>query len=56
MKTILKIFLTIFLVSNILNADSIKEEFEVDGYKVEISTKKELSKGNNDFIAKINPK
>ena len=41
------------MASSFLNANSLKEKFEVDGYVVELSSKRDLSAGSNEFFAKI---
>lgn len=53
MKNLFKIFFALFLASSFLNANSLKEKFEVDGYVVELSSKRDLSAGSNEFFAKI---
>ncbi|AXK47921.1 hypothetical protein CRU87_03065 [Aliarcobacter trophiarum LMG 25534] len=53
MKNLFKIFFALFLASSFLNADSLKEKFEVDGYSIELSSKRDLSAGSNEFYAKI---
>ena len=53
MKNLFKIFFALFLASSFLNANSLKEKFEVDGYVVELSSKRDLSTGSNEFFAKI---
>lgn len=53
MKNLFKIFFALFLASSFLNANSLKEKFEVDGYSVELSSKRDLSAGSNEFYTKI---
>lgn len=53
MKNLFKIFFALFLASSFLNANSLKEKFKVDGYVVELSSKRDLSAGSNEFFAKI---
>lgn len=53
MKNLFKIFFALFLASSFLNANSLKEKFEVDGYVVELSSKRDLSAGSNEFFVKI---
>ncbi len=53
MKNLFKLFIGLFLALNVLNADSLKEKFDVDGYSVELSSKRDLSAGSNEFYAKI---
>lgn len=53
MRNLFKVFITLFLTATFLNANSLKEKFEVDGYSVELTSKRDLSAGSNEFFAKI---
>ncbi|WP_148624772.1 FixH family protein [Aliarcobacter cryaerophilus] len=53
MKNLFKIFFALFLASSFLNANSLKEKFNVDGYELELTSKRDLSAGSNEFFAKI---
>lgn len=53
MKKVLKAFVVIFLMATILNANSLKESLNVDGYNLELTSKRDLSAGSNEFFVKI---
>jgi len=52
MKKFIAMLFTLF-ISMTLSADVLKMEGEVDGYKVNLYTKKSLIVGNNEFFVKI---
>ena len=53
MKKVLKAFVVMFLMATVLNASSLKESLNVDGYNLELTSKRDLSAGSNEFFAKI---
>ncbi|RBQ28813.1 FixH family protein [Aliarcobacter vitoriensis] len=53
MRNIFKVFIALFLTATFLNANSLNEKFEVDGYSVELVSKRDLSVGSNEFFTKI---
>ena len=53
MKKVLKAFVVMFLMATILNANSLKESLNVDGYNLELTSKRDLSAGSNEFFVKI---
>ena len=53
MKRVLKAFVVMFLTATILNASSLKESLNVDGYNLEVTSKRDLSAGSNEFFVKI---
>jgi len=53
MRNIFKVFIALFLAATFLSANSVNEKFEVDGYIVELTSKKDLSVGSNEFFTKI---
>ena len=53
MKRVLKAFVVMFLMATILNANSLKESLNVDGYNLELTSKRDLSAGSNEFFVKI---
>ena len=53
MKKVLKAYVVIFLTATILNANSLKESLNVDGYNLELTSKRDLSAGSNEFFVKI---
>src|SRR5574344_2274379 len=53
MRNLFKLFIALFLSANILNADAINEKLEVNGYELELISKRDLSAGSNEFFAKI---
>ncbi|MEM5557820.1 FixH family protein [Aliarcobacter cryaerophilus] len=53
MKKVLKAFVVIFLMATMLNANSLKESLNVDGYNLELTSKRDLSAGSNEFFVKI---
>lgn len=53
MRNLFKVFIALFLTATFLNAVSLKEKFEVDGYSVELTSKRDLSAGSNEFFANI---
>ena len=53
MKKVLKAFVVMFLTATILNANSLKESLNVDGYNLELTSKRDLSAGSNEFFVKI---
>ncbi|MCT7545138.1 FixH family protein [Aliarcobacter cryaerophilus] len=53
MKKVLKAFLVMFLMATVLNASSLKESLKVDGYNLELTSKRDLSAGSNEFFVKI---
>ncbi len=50
MKKVLKAFVVMFLMATILNASSLKESLNVDGYNLELTSKRDLSAGSNEFF------
>ena len=42
MKKVLKAFVVIFLTATILNASSLKESLNVDGYNLELTSKRDF--------------
>lgn len=53
MKKVLKAFVVMLLMATILNASSLKESLKVDGYNLELTSKRDLSAGSNEFFVKI---
>ena len=53
MKNIFKVFVALFLAASFLNANSLKESLNIEGYTVELTSKRDLSAGSNEFFAKI---
>ena len=53
MKKVLKAFVVMFLMATVLNASSLKESLNVDGYNLELTSKRDLSAGSNEFFVKI---
>ncbi len=53
MKKVLKAFVVMFLMATVLNANSLKESLNVDGYNLELTSKRDLSAGSNEFFVKI---
>jgi len=53
MRNMFKVFIALFLSATFLSANSVNEKFEVDGYIVELTSKKDLSIGSNEFFTKI---
>ncbi|MDX3959758.1 FixH family protein [Aliarcobacter skirrowii] len=53
MKKVLKAFVVMFLMATVLNANSLKESLNVDGYNLELTSKRDLSVGSNEFFVKI---
>lgn len=53
MKKVLKAFVVMFLMAAVLNANSLKESLNVDGYNLELTSKRDLSAGSNEFFVKI---
>jgi len=53
MRNIFKVFIVLFLSTTFLSANSLNEKFELDGYVVELTSKKDLSIGSNEFFTKI---
>jgi len=53
MRNIFKVFIALFLSATFLSANSLNEKFEVDGYIVELTSKKDLSIGSNELFTKI---
>ena len=53
MKKVLKAFVVMLLMATILNASSLKESLNVDGYNLELTSKRDLSAGSNEFFVKI---
>ena len=53
MKKVLKAFVVMFLMATVLNARSLKESLNVDGYNLELTSKRDLSAGSNEFFVKI---
>ena len=53
MKKVLKAFVVMFLMATILTANSLKESLNVDGYNLELTSKRDLSAGSNEFFVKI---
>ncbi|MFY9100725.1 FixH family protein [Aliarcobacter cryaerophilus] len=53
MKKVLKAFVVMFLMATMLNASSLKESLKVDGYNLELTSKRDLSAGSNEFFVKI---
>lgn len=53
MKKVLKAFVAMFLMATMLNANSLKESLNVDGYNLELTSKRDLSAGSNEFFVKI---
>ena len=53
MKKVLKAFVVMFLMATMLNANSLKESLNVDGYNLELTSKRDLSAGSNEFFVKI---
>ena len=53
MKNIIKVFFTLFLAVSFLKAEPMKENLNIDGYSIELTSKRDLSAGSNEFFAKI---
>ena len=53
MKKVLKAFVVMFLMATVLNASSLIESLNVDGYNLELTSKRDLSAGSNEFFVKI---
>ncbi|MFV7789385.1 FixH family protein [Aliarcobacter lanthieri] len=53
MRNLFKVFISLFLAATFLNANSLNEKFEVDGYSVKLVSKRDLSVGSNEFFTKI---
>ena len=53
MKKVLKAFIAMLLMATVLNASSLKESLKVDGYNLELTSKRDLSAGSNEFFVKI---
>jgi uridylate kinase len=53
MKKVLKAFVVMFLMATVLNASSLKESLNVDGYNLELTSKRDLSAGSNEFYTKL---
>lgn len=53
MKSVIKVLLGLFLGLSFLNANAMQEKFNVDGYELELTSKRDLSAGSNEFFAKI---
>ena len=53
MKKIFKILVTLFMAVSFLQANSLNQSNQVDGFDVELTSKKELSTGSNEIFAKI---
>ena len=50
MKKVLKAFVVMLLMATMLNASSLKESLNVDGYNLELTSKRDLSAGSNEFF------
>ena len=53
MKNLFKVFLALFLTVGFLNAQSLNQKNQVDGYDVEITSTRDLSAGSNELFANI---
>ncbi|QKJ28142.1 putative copper resistance protein [Aliarcobacter cibarius] len=53
MKNIIRVFFTLFLAVSFLKAEPMKENLSIDGYSIELTSKRDLSAGSNEFFAKI---
>ena len=53
MKNIFKILVAMFLAVSFLQANSLNQSNQVDGFDVELTSKRELSAGSNEIFAKI---
>lgn len=53
MKKVLKAFIAMLLMATVLNANSLKKSLNVDGYNLELTSKRDLSAGSNEFFVKI---
>lgn len=53
MKKIIKILIALFLGATFLKAEVMKDSLIVDGYKIEITSKRDLSAGSNEFFVKV---
>ena len=53
MKNLFKVFLALFFTVGFLNAQSLNQKNQVDGYDVEITSTRDLSAGSNELFANI---
>lgn len=53
MKKIFKILVAMFMAVSFLQANSLNQTNQVDGYDVELTSKRELSAGSNEIYAKV---
>lgn len=53
MKNIFKVFIALFVTVGFLKAEPMKESLNIDGYAIELTSKRDLSAGSNEFFAKV---
>lgn len=53
MKKIFKILVAMFMAVSFLQANSLNQTNQIDGFDVELTSKRELSAGSNEIFAKI---
>ena len=53
MKNIFKVFIALFMAVSFLKAEPMKESLNIDGYGIELTSKRDLSAGSNEFFAKV---
>lgn len=54
MKSIFKVFIALFItIGGFLNAQSLNQKNQIDGYSVELKSTKDLSAGLNEFFVDI---
>ena len=59
MKKVLKAFVVMLLMATVLNASSLKESLNVDGYNLELTSKRDFltfsKKSKNQILHSTNP-